>query len=179
MCSSITAKFVENARMWWEDYRKGGGAKPNCWKRSELNPEGSTKPDSVEEISLYDILKRYFPEENDEIEASLELKRFRWNPLLKDAVPFSTFRTYSLSLAVRSGYDKWKQRMPLIINCIEPVALRETVRLYDDEDKFWFECRVTVNSWLNFHPIASAGDSAKQVQEGHQNIEDDDVIVAW
>ncbi|KAI5777307.1 hypothetical protein EDC01DRAFT_635832 [Geopyxis carbonaria] len=156
MCSSITGKFVENARMWWEDYRKGGGAKPNCWKRSELNPEvGSTKPASVVEVSLYDLLKLYFPEENDEIEASLELKRFRWNSSHRDNVPFSTFRTYSSSLALRSGYDKWKQRMPLIIQCIEPVVLHNSVRLYDDEHKFWFECRVTVNTWLNAHPVTA------------------------
>ncbi|KAI5789130.1 hypothetical protein EDC01DRAFT_631175 [Geopyxis carbonaria] len=158
LCSSITGKFVENARMWWEDYRKSGGVKPNCWKRSDLNPRvGSTKPDDIEEVSLYDLLKVYFPEENDEVEASLELKRFRWNPSHKDAVPFSTFRTYSQSLAVRSGYDKWKQRMPLIIQCIEPMALRNSVRLYDEEQKFWFECRVTVNTWLFAHPVPSAG----------------------
>ncbi|KAI5801255.1 hypothetical protein EDC01DRAFT_628201 [Geopyxis carbonaria] len=153
MCSSITGKFIGNARMWWEDYRKGKGAKPNCWKLFELNPDvGSTKPASIIEVSLYELLKLYFPEENDEIEASLELKRFRWNPAGKYAVPFSTFRTYSQSLAVRSGYDKWKQRMPLIVQCIEPTALRNSVRLYDEEHKFWFECRITVNTWLNAHP---------------------------
>ncbi|KAI5777107.1 hypothetical protein EDC01DRAFT_636034 [Geopyxis carbonaria] len=83
--------------------------------------------------------------ENDEIEASLELKRFKWNLSHKDAVPFSMFRTYSQSLAVRSGYDQWKQRMLLIVQCIEPTALRNSL-------KFWFECRITVNKWINAHP---------------------------
>ncbi|KAI5785811.1 hypothetical protein EDC01DRAFT_631726 [Geopyxis carbonaria] len=158
LCSSITGKFVDNARMWWEDYRKYGAAKPNCWKRSELNPDGCTKPPSIEEISLFDILKKYFPEENDEVEAALELKRYKWNPTAKDAVPFSTFTTYLRSLALRAGYEKWKQRMPLIVDCIEPASLRVTIRLYDDEEQFWSECRTTINSWLNFHPNASPND---------------------
>ncbi|KAI5779508.1 hypothetical protein EDC01DRAFT_633802 [Geopyxis carbonaria] len=155
MCSAITGKFVDNARMWWEDYRKYGGVKPNCWKKSELNPDGSTKPDYIEEVSLFEILKKSFPEENDEIEAALELKRYKWNPSLKDAVPFSTFRTFSRSLALRAGYEKWRQRMPLIIQCIEPSSLRASVRIFDDEEKFWFECRSSVNTWLNAHPVAA------------------------
>ncbi|KAI5803929.1 hypothetical protein EDC01DRAFT_627733 [Geopyxis carbonaria] len=157
ICSSITGKFVDNARMWWEDYRKYGGVKPNCWKKSELHPDGSTKPDYIEEISLYEILRKSFPEENDEIEAGLELKRYKWNPSLKDAVPFSTFRTFSRSLALRAGYEKWRQRMPLIIQCIEPSSLRASDRIYDDEEKFWFECRSSVNTWLNSHPAPTAG----------------------
>ncbi|KAI5776324.1 hypothetical protein EDC01DRAFT_636816 [Geopyxis carbonaria] len=150
-----SSQFVDNARMWWEDYRKYGGVKPNCWKKSELHPDGSTKPDHIKEVSLFEILRKSFPEENDEIEAALELKRYKWNPSLTDAVPFSTFRTFSRSLALRAGYEKWRQRMPLIIQCIEPSSLRASVRIYDDEEKFWFECRSSVNTWLNAHPVAA------------------------
>ncbi|KAI5803704.1 hypothetical protein EDC01DRAFT_627527 [Geopyxis carbonaria] len=155
VCSSITGKFIDNARMWWEDYRKHGGPKPNCWKKSELHPEGSTKPDSVKEISLYEILKKEFPEENDEVEAGMELKRYKWNPSHKDAPPFATFKTYSQSLALRAGNDRWMLRMPHIVQCIEPVSLRDAVRLYDEEDRFWFECRITVNTWLSKHPVSA------------------------
>ncbi|KAI5776543.1 hypothetical protein EDC01DRAFT_636646 [Geopyxis carbonaria] len=155
LCSSITAKFVENARMWWEDYRKHDGPKPNCWKRADLNPEcAGSKPLSVTEVSLFDLLKEQFPEEKDEIEAALELKQYKSNPSDKDATPFATFKTYSQSLALRAGIEKWKQRMPHIIQCIEPLALRNAVRLYDEESKFWFECCVTVNTWLSQHPVS-------------------------
>ncbi|KAI5805812.1 hypothetical protein EDC01DRAFT_777693 [Geopyxis carbonaria] len=142
--------------MWWEDYYDKGGDTPNCWKFSHLNPDGgSTRPDSVEEISLFDILKKYFPEENDETEARLELKRYKWNPAHKDAVPFQTFRTKSTSLATRSGQDTWRKKCPLILECIEPKSLRDDVRLYeDDEEKFWYETKVTVNTWLNKHPVS-------------------------
>ncbi|KAI5795809.1 hypothetical protein EDC01DRAFT_629730 [Geopyxis carbonaria] len=163
LCSAITARFVDNARMWWEDYYDKGGDQPNCWKFSHLNPGiGSTKPDSIEEISLFEILKKYFPEENDETEARLELKRYRWNPAHKDAVPFQTFRTKATSLATRSGQDTWRKKCPLILDCIEPKSLRDEVRLYeDDEEKFWYETKVAVNTWLNRHPPVTYGASVR------------------
>ncbi|KAI5802968.1 hypothetical protein EDC01DRAFT_627780 [Geopyxis carbonaria] len=155
ICSAVTARFEGDALNWWEDYRKRGGPKPNCWKRSELTPEiGSTKPDSVTEISLYDILKKYFPEDNDEVEANMELQRFKWNPAVKDAVPFATFRTKVMSLVERSGIVTWTRQVPVIIGCMEPQSLRKEIRLWDDPDKFWPECRVSVNTWLNLHPQA-------------------------
>ncbi|KAI5805740.1 hypothetical protein EDC01DRAFT_626542 [Geopyxis carbonaria] len=138
ICSAITSRFVDDAAVWWEDYRQAGGAKPNCWKTSAGCGVPRSCPPGTEEVSLFDILTRDFPAENDVSEAKLELSRLKWNAGSSDVMPFATFRNKSTALAKRAGYIGWEQQCPVIRECIEPYSLRKAVQIYDSADTFWF-----------------------------------------
>ncbi|KAI5791176.1 hypothetical protein EDC01DRAFT_630668 [Geopyxis carbonaria] len=151
ICSAITSRFVDDAAVWWEDYRQAGGEKPNCWKTSKGCRVANTCPPDVVEISLFDILIRDFPAENDVTEAKLELSRLKWDARASDVMPFATFRNKSTALAKRAGYVGWDQQCPVIRECIEPASLRKAVQIYDSSDTFWFHTRANVNTWLREH----------------------------
>ncbi|KAI5806380.1 hypothetical protein EDC01DRAFT_626463 [Geopyxis carbonaria] len=151
VCSAITSRFVDDAAVWWEDYRQAGGSKPNCWKTSAGCGVDRTRPPDVVEISLFDIVTRDFPAENDVTEAKLELSRLKWNAGASDVMPFATFRNKSTALAKRAGYIGWDQQCPVIRKCIEPYSLRKAVQIYDTADTFWFHTRANVNTWLREH----------------------------
>jgi hypothetical protein len=105
--SKVVSEFEGDAKLWWEDYIQGGGNRPNCWKLAVLNEGEGSKPDRIVELSLFDLLLAEFPAENDQQAANVELKRYRWNPLKKDAKPFATFKSHTNSLAKRAGYSNW------------------------------------------------------------------------
>ncbi|KAI5776120.1 hypothetical protein EDC01DRAFT_637068 [Geopyxis carbonaria] len=152
ICSAITSRFVDDAAVWWEDYRHAGGEKPNCWKTSSGCGVANSCPPGFLEISLFDILTRDFPAENDVTEAKLELSRLKWDASASDVMrPFATFRNKSTALAKRAGYISWDQQCPVIRECIEPYSLRKAVQIYDSPDTFWFHTRANVNTWLREH----------------------------
>ncbi|KAI5778989.1 hypothetical protein EDC01DRAFT_634099 [Geopyxis carbonaria] len=151
ICSAITSRFVDDAAVWWEDYRQAGGEKPNCWKTSSGCGVAGSRPPDVVEVSLFDILTRDFPAENDVTEAKLELSRLKWDAGSSDVMPFATFRNKATALAKRAGYVGWDQQCPVIRECIEPPSLRKAVQIYDSADTFWFHTRANVNTWLREH----------------------------
>ena len=62
LCAGLCSQLEKGARYWWYDYDRSGKPWPNCWRKQADNPHyvrGSV-PDSVEEISLYDILRERF-----------------------------------------------------------------------------------------------------------------------
>ena len=147
-CSRVACEFEGNAQLWWEDYIQSGGARPNCWKLSELNGVPGSKPDRITEVSLYELLSTEFSAENDQQAADVELKRYRWNPLAKDAEPFATFKSHTKSLAKRAGYATWSFQAREIRNCVEPESLRSMVLLHNKEAEFLNAMQVLVNTAL-------------------------------
>jgi hypothetical protein len=147
-CSKIVSEFEGDAKLWWEDYIQGGGKRPNCWKSAVLNEVEGSKPDRIVELSLFDLLSAEFPAENDQQAADVELKRYRWNPLEKDAKPFATFKSHTKSLAKRAGYSNWALQAREIRNCIEPKSLKLSVPLHNRESEFWNTMQVQVNTAL-------------------------------
>jgi hypothetical protein len=147
-CSKIVSEFEGDAKLWWEDYIQGGGKRPNCWKSAALNEVEGSKPDRIVELSLFDLLSAEFPAENDQQAADVELKRYRWNPLEKDAKPFATFKSHTKSLAKRAGYSNWALQAREIRKCIEPKSLKLSVPLHNRESEFWNTMQVQVNTAL-------------------------------
>jgi hypothetical protein len=147
-CSKIVSEFQGDAKLWWEDYIQGGGKRPNCWKSAVLNEVEGSKPDRIVELSLFDLLSAEFLAENDQQAADVELKRYRWNPLEKDAKPFATFKSHTKSLAKRAGYSNWALQAQEIRNCIEPKSLKLSVPLHNRESDFWSTMQVQVNTAL-------------------------------
>ena len=74
---------------WWHGWKRltyvggriydcSGNLKPNCWKKhvDDLRAVARSMPDHVEEVALYDLLKKHFNPGIDAWEEELELERF-------------------------------------------------------------------------------------------------------
>ncbi|KAI5805196.1 hypothetical protein EDC01DRAFT_361492 [Geopyxis carbonaria] len=141
ICAAITGRFTGEAHLWWVAYRHAEGTRPNCWKTSDENPEGDTKPAPVNEVSLCDLLEETFPVNYSE--ARLELRLLKWNPTQRNVSSLMAFRYRATSLALRAGYSEWSLQCPEIWQCIEPEILRRDIIIREDEDQFW--------NWLEYY----------------------------
>ena len=62
LCAGLAARLEKTALRWWEDYDCSGNLEPNCWKKHVDNPRpvAGSVSDQVEEVALYDLLKKHF-----------------------------------------------------------------------------------------------------------------------
>ncbi|KAI5781875.1 hypothetical protein EDC01DRAFT_632580 [Geopyxis carbonaria] len=155
VCAAICGKFTGDAKLWWAGYRKDDKPRPNCWKFAFENPEGEdSKPESVIEVSLYDLIDTAFPS-NDASQARAELKRFKWDPSAKDALSISAFKYQVMELLTRAGYTNWELQCEEIRDRIEPPQFRERVLSWEKPDEFWKGLKAAVSSWRHDHPYSS------------------------
>lgn len=87
-CAAVASKLEGNAKIWWDDYCNQGKPEPNCWRQARFGSKGDgSRPLSVEEVSMFDLLNVEFSAEDDQQAAILQLKRLRWDPTKPDALP--------------------------------------------------------------------------------------------
>ncbi|KAI5789054.1 hypothetical protein EDC01DRAFT_631103 [Geopyxis carbonaria] len=152
VCAAVCGKFTGDAKLWWAGYRKNDNPRPNCWKKASDNPEGEdSKPASVTEVSLYDLIDKAFPS-NDAAQARSELRRLKWDPSLKDALSVSAFKYQVMELLERAGFNNWVLQCEEIRDCLEPLQFRDKIKSWDDPDDFWKEVKAASASWRHDHP---------------------------
>lgn len=73
VCAEIAKYLSGNAAEWWQLYRSDqANPNPNCWKLCNTK---ESKPASVIEISLFNLLESVFPGESDAQIADQELQK--------------------------------------------------------------------------------------------------------
>ena len=73
LCAALTTKLKGTAECWWREYdRTGEKPAPNCWKPNAMM-RGALGSGTVNEVSLYLLLKEHFSGEVDAKTAEIEL----------------------------------------------------------------------------------------------------------
>lgn len=77
LCSKIASTMKGNAARWWEEYCKAGHPRPNCWKLSSGAECAGTKPPTIVEVSLFELLREEFSTDDDQQSCIAELQRLK------------------------------------------------------------------------------------------------------
>ncbi|KAI5809502.1 hypothetical protein DFH27DRAFT_605918 [Peziza echinospora] len=139
LCAAISSRFEKTALKWWEDYDSAeGSVPPNCWRKNSdmKNPPRHGVPENVEEVSLYDFLKKHFNSDMDAREAELELNKFRWKPFEKDGMNVTVARGHIERLMKRAQKVGTFARVKALQNCL-PQKFRDKVEMEESEDVLW------------------------------------------
>ena len=137
LCAALTMKLKGTAACWWREYdRIGEKPVPNCWKPNVMRR--ALGSGTVNEVSLYLLLKEQFNGEVDARTAEIELGKFRWEPFKKDGLSVMAFQTTIDQLLRRAQKTSQFDRIRCIRNAL-PQAFRNQTRIFDSEKKLWKE----------------------------------------
>lgn len=127
LCAALSGKFKDEEQKWWEDRDKGPNGKvafPNCWrKHADMDePVEGCVPDTIVEVSLYDLLLAQFSPETDSRAAEIELGTFKWEPFKKvdgkTPLSFISYRSYMERLLRRANKTSAFERVRCIRNTL-------------------------------------------------------------
>ena len=91
LCAALAAKLEGMATCWWREYdRKDENPFPNCWKPNAMK-RGALGSGTMNEVSLYLLLKEQFSGEVDARTAEIELGKFQWEPFKQDGLSVMAF----------------------------------------------------------------------------------------
>ncbi|KAF8436723.1 hypothetical protein BGX38DRAFT_1262386 [Terfezia claveryi] len=125
----LAMRLEGDAKKWWEDYSskgvQGDSDSPNCWrKHSDMKRPISDGSGNVEEVSLYELLKKQFSGEVDARAVEIELaSRTHMERLMKGAKKTDEFN-----------------RMRCIRNAL-PNNIKTKTEIGESEEELWQSIR--------------------------------------
>ncbi|KAF8456997.1 hypothetical protein BGX38DRAFT_893005 [Terfezia claveryi] len=140
LCAGLAGRLEGDAKKWWQDYdSKGDSDSPNCWRKHEdmkkpiLDGRGN-----IEEVSLYELLKKQFSREVDARAAEIELGRYHWDPFKRGGSTESVtaFRTHIERLMKRAKKTDEFNRMRCIRNAL-PTNIKMKTEIRESEEELW------------------------------------------
>ena len=99
---------------------------------------GALGSGTVNEVTLYLLLKEQFSGEVDARTAEIELGKFRWEPFKKDGLSVMAFQTTIDQLLRSAQKTSQFDRIRCIRNAL-PQAFRDQSRIFNSEKKLWKE----------------------------------------
>ena len=150
LCAALSGKFKDEVQKWWEDRDNGPNGKvafPNCWrKHADMDePVEGCVPDTIVEVSLYDLLLAQFSPETDSRAAEIELGKFKWEPFKKVAgkppLSFISYRSHVERLLRRANKTSAFEKVRCIRNTL-PKDFKEKTDMTYNEKAVWEKIEV-------------------------------------